>query len=185
MDYSGEEWRPVDGFPLYEVSSLGRVRSIPRIVVDTLGRTYPRAGKILKTSAGQKGHLSVTAYDMSGKMLRLSVHRAVCTAFNGKPPSGRHHAAHGDGDPANNVATNIYWATASENALDRVRHGNDAHGRKTHCKWGHAFTAENTYIDPGGGRVCRTCRNNRHKSLWENPEWAERRREKKRIRGAA
>jgi hypothetical protein len=31
--------------------------------------------------------------------------------------------------------------------------------RKTHCKRGHEFTTENTYIVPSsGGRVCRTCR---------------------------
>lgn len=28
---------------------------------------------------------------------------------------------------------------------------------KTHCKWGHEFTAENTHIRPAGGRTCRTC----------------------------
>lgn len=30
---------------------------------------------------------------------------------------------------------------------------------KTHCKWGHEFTPENTYPMPGGGRGCRQCRN--------------------------
>lgn len=30
--------------------------------------------------------------------------------------------------------------------------------RKTHCKGGHLYTAENTYISPQGKRVCRTCR---------------------------
>ncbi len=29
-------------------------------------------------------------------------------------------------------------------------------GAKTHCKWGHEFTAENTYVW-NGGRICRTC----------------------------
>lgn len=30
-------------------------------------------------------------------------------------------------------------------------------GSKTHCKRGHPFTKENTYIRPDGGRQCRTC----------------------------
>lgn len=30
--------------------------------------------------------------------------------------------------------------------------------RKTHCKYGHAFDAQNTYILPSGGRHCRACR---------------------------
>src|SRR5512132_3445452 len=29
--------------------------------------------------------------------------------------------------------------------------------RKTHCKRGHQFTAENTYYTPDGHRSCRTC----------------------------
>lgn len=28
---------------------------------------------------------------------------------------------------------------------------------KTHCKQGHVFSKENTYVDPRGKRVCRTC----------------------------
>lgn len=30
--------------------------------------------------------------------------------------------------------------------------------RKTHCKRGHEFTPENTYLFPKGGRRCRTCK---------------------------
>lgn len=32
------------------------------------------------------------------------------------------------------------------------------HARQTHCKRGHEFTADNTYITPNGGRECKTCR---------------------------
>lgn len=31
------------------------------------------------------------------------------------------------------------------------------YGTRTHCKWGHPFTEENTYIRPNGGRACRIC----------------------------
>jgi hypothetical protein len=33
----------------------------------------------------------------------------------------------------------------------------DANRIKTHCPRGHAYDARNTYIDPKGGRRCRTC----------------------------
>lgn len=34
--------------------------------------------------------------------------------------------------------------------------------RKTHCKRGHEFTAENIYPSPDGVRRCRECRRLRH-----------------------
>lgn len=35
---------------------------------------------------------------------------------------------------------------------------------KTHCKWGHEFSDENTYVVPRtGARHCRTCTRDRHR----------------------
>lgn len=51
--------------------------------------------------------------------------------------------------------------------LDPVTHGENVrrgmagakNREKTHCKWGHPFDAENTYVAPGGTkRACRVCR---------------------------
>jgi hypothetical protein len=44
--------------------------------------------------------------------------------------------------------------------------------KKTHCKNGHRFSEENTYVQPSrlNGRSCRVCR----KNLWES--WAEKNR---------
>lgn len=50
--------------------------------------------------------------------------------------------------------------TNSEN----VKRGDGTHrtnARKTHCIHGHELTQENTYIDPSGGRNCRTCKRER------------------------
>lgn len=44
---------------------------------------------------------------------------------------------------------------------ENLRRGNGQparNARKTHCIRGHAFTVENTYSGPRGGRTCRTCR---------------------------
>jgi hypothetical protein len=58
----------------------------------------------------------------------VSVHRAVCEAFHGPPPTPIHQAAHLDGDPTNNSAANLVWATPKENAAHCVAHGTAQRG---------------------------------------------------------
>jgi hypothetical protein len=38
---------------------------------------------------------------------------------------------------------------------------------RTHCKYGHEFTPENTYIRPEGRRECRVCIEDRHVARYE------------------
>lgn len=38
--------------------------------------------------------------------------------------------------------------------------------RKTHCKRGHEFTPENTYVPPSGRRVCRECARAHGRNNW-------------------
>jgi hypothetical protein len=54
--------------------------------------------------------------------------------------------------------------------------------RKTHCKRGHEFTPENTYVFPSGGRACRTCRL-MHSRLYERARVRDRRRLEEAVRG--
>lgn len=42
-----------------------------------------------------------------------------------------------------------------QHALGRTHRYNSF---KTHCKQGHEFTEENTYMNPSGSRACRACR---------------------------
>ncbi len=55
----------------------------------------------------------------------------------------------------------LYSGTQSSNALDAVKSGTHFQASKTHCKNGHEFTKENTYIRPNGSRECRTCMRDR------------------------
>jgi hypothetical protein len=114
-----EEWRPIEGFP-YEVSNLGRVRR-SEDSFNGYGHRVLLKGRILRPGIGHVGHLHVNVYK-HGVQKTYLVHRLVCAAFNGDQPSPGHLVAHRDGDPSNNVASNLYWATYSENSFDRVRH---------------------------------------------------------------
>lgn len=60
--------------------------------------------------------------------------------------------------------------TATFAKRNLARRNGRAHGTETHCPYGHAYNAENTYvrIRPNGGRQreCRTCVNARNRATW-------------------
>lgn len=126
----GEEWRAIDGYEgLYEVSSLGRVRSLDRVV---LCKRTPglRRGIVLKPIPDKDGYPRARLC-RDGGIADFKVHQLVCRAFNGPPPRPGMEVRHDDGDPSNNRPGNLFWGTALENAADRKRHGTDARGEKS------------------------------------------------------
>jgi hypothetical protein len=59
----------------------------------------------------------------------------------------------------------LEMGTPAENARDIVERGYHHNASKTHCKWGHAFDEENTYVTPSNGkRQCRACARERLRS---------------------
>lgn len=150
-----EKWLPVVGFEgIYEVSDLGRVRSLRRKVWQPRGAGFWRTqeSRILKPSVA-RGYLRVTLRD-SGVVSSQAVHRLVLTAFVGPCPSGM-EACHFDDDPTNNQLSNLRWDTPSANHRDRTRNGRNPNALKTHCPHGHSLA--DAYRNPDGSRKCRAC----------------------------
>lgn len=153
-----ETWREVVGFEgSYEVSSQGRVRSVPRTITYSDGRRVHADGRILSIQRDPGGYRAVEL-NRHGMAHRRLVHRLVLEAFVGPAPAGT-EGCHGDGDRANNDLTNLRWDTRSANARDRVRHGTDANGRKTHCPRGHLLGGVNNMPSKAreGKRSCLAC----------------------------
>jgi len=114
-----EVWKKVPrGYP-YEVSSMGRVRSLPRVIVNSrCTRSYK--GKILKPTPISGGYLSVDLQEYGKPNLQITVHRLVAITFLGKPPFPAAMALHGDDDRTNNSVRNLRWGTHQDNMDDKT-----------------------------------------------------------------
>jgi hypothetical protein len=117
-----EEWRPIPGWPEYEVSNTG----IVRLAVDGYRK---KSGHVLKPWLN-RDRLQVELR-AQGRRQKFFIHRLVVMAFIGPQPSPAHEVAHWDGNTMNNNLANLRWATPAENAADRERHGNTARGEKS------------------------------------------------------
>lgn len=108
--FSGEAAKPVEGFPLYIVTSLGRVFSLHR------SSPTERAA-----SSDAKGYRSICLrHERQNRSTR--VHRLVAEAFLPNPDS-LPCVRHLDGNPQNNRADNLAWGTYAENEEDKRLHG--------------------------------------------------------------
>lgn len=121
MSEHSERWLPVPGYEgLYEVSDLGRVRSLPRNTT---------RGKVLKQANDGGGYLFV-GLSRNGRTSLRKVHHLVLEAFSGPRPEGM-QGCHGPGGRSDNRATQIYWGTLSRNyGADKVRDGTDSNGER-------------------------------------------------------
>lgn len=130
-----EVWKEIPGWPLYEVSDLGRVRSW-----NGWGgqRRYKRkepfmmrpsvTGARYKTGGGYKKVKLVRYPDGQRENSWFSVHRLVLTAFVGPCPPG-HVGLHNDGRSGNNRLSNLRWGTLKDNVRDALRHGTAVTGK--------------------------------------------------------
>lgn len=112
-----EEWKVyLEGH--YEISDLGRVRTVTRPVNNRLGGKSIRKSIINKLTKDSKGYLTVQICK-DNKNTITRVHRMVLETFVGSPPSN-HVVDHKDGDKTNNRLKNLEWVTQKENVMRAV-----------------------------------------------------------------
>lgn len=113
MNDDAEEWRPIPGWEGdYEISSHGRVRSLR-------GKDGRRLD-VIKTPHIRNGY-SFVRLVRGERSYQPNLHKLVCLAFHGSPPSPKHEGAHWDGNKQNNHYKNLRWATRKENSADEIR----------------------------------------------------------------
>jgi len=118
-DLKGEIWKDVKDFEgLYEVSNMGRVRSVTRKNIYKNGRVVIQKGKLLtptSNGSGKKGYY-IVPFRKDGKRSSPLVHRLVAQAFvNNSNPEEYNLINHIDEDTSNNKASNLEWCDYNYN----------------------------------------------------------------------
>lgn len=108
-----EVWKPIKGYEgIYEVSNLGRVRSLPRMLTDSKGRRHPVPMKILREH-DRKGYVGYRLCN-GPATAEFSAHRLVAMAFIPNPDN-LPVVNHRDENPRNNHVDNLEWCTIQYN----------------------------------------------------------------------
>lgn len=114
MKFIEEIWKPVVGYEgIYEVSSLGRVKSCERTIIRSNGREINFPDKIMKPSINHKGYLIIDLRK-NGKRSGGFVHRLVGKAFIDNPLN-KEQINHKNGNKTDNRVQNLEWVTNQEN----------------------------------------------------------------------
>lgn len=124
-----EQWRTIDGFPEYEVSSYGNVRSKDRIVTR---KGYPsRIKGVQLKQFYSRGYMRVALYNGNrSSRKQFLVHRLVADAFIPNPLH-KEYINHKDENKLNNMVDNLEWCTAKYNS----NYGTSIRRRVMHQDW--------------------------------------------------
>lgn len=111
-----EQWKDIPGYEgRYKVSDLGRVKSLPfmqRYLLRNGQEAYRRtAERVIAQQPNNKGYLLVHLYRDNTRKA-FTVHGLVARAF---VPGSAETINHKDGVKANCAASNLEWASWSEN----------------------------------------------------------------------
>ena len=128
-----EQWRPVVGYEgYYEVSDLGNVRSLDRVI--EMNNRWGTKTKVNHFGVQRKLHKHEFGYPIislrkDNHVDTRCVHSLILETFVGQRPNGM-ECRHLDGNPQNSVLKNLAWGTFKENKQDTVRHGHSLRGAK-------------------------------------------------------
>lgn len=120
-----ELWKDIPNWEgWYQVSNLGRVRSVDRISIAG-GVPAKYTGKVLAANPTKAGYPLVSLV-RPGKREYRTVHALVMRTFVGEPPKGQ-EVCHNNGVRTDCRLDNLRYDTRRNNSLDRRVHGTASH----------------------------------------------------------
>lgn len=112
-----EIWKPIKDYEgLYEVSNLGRVRSLDRVVIRKNGIAQKTKGRIIRSAYNSKTRYWHVGLWKNNYRQAITIHRLVAQAFcQNDNPDLYTCVNHIDGDRSNNKVNNLEWCSESQN----------------------------------------------------------------------
>lgn len=117
-----EIWKDIDGFEgFYQVSNLGRVKSLARVVNDYRGTGKHNKERILKPKRKNVANSYLTVcFSKYGTITTHQIHTLVARAFLGNPDAGQ-EVNHKNGVKGDNRVENLEWVSRRENIMHASR----------------------------------------------------------------
>ena len=120
MSKADEIWKDIKGFEgMYQISNLGRVRSLDRYVKNKTSNRNIKRGKILKSWILHGYEL--VALSKNSKNHYKRVHRLLAEAFIPKEDEKYDIVNHKDGNKSNNKIENLEWCTQKQNVQHAIK----------------------------------------------------------------
>ena len=117
-----EIWKPIAGYEgYYEVSNLGRVKSVDRYACRSDGKKVFCRGRIMKLGKN-RGNYTQLALCKDGVMKTHPVHRLVAKTFIPNP-NNLPAINHIDGNKDNNSVSNLEWCDTKHNNIHAFKTG--------------------------------------------------------------
>lgn len=102
-----EEWRAIQGFSRYFISSFGRVKN--------------EHLQTMRPYVNHKGYLKIQLVDDNGVRQKVRIHRLVASAFLPNA-EGLPEVNHLNFDKADNRVENLQWVTGEQNRMHYLEH---------------------------------------------------------------
>ena len=109
----GEKWKTIIGYSDYQVSNKGRIRR--------RSKKYDEWYILKPTPNKNNKRLYVRLIDNKGKSHNLQIARITAHAFVNGFSETHNTVNHKDGNPQNNISTNLEWVSQSENNAHAYR----------------------------------------------------------------